>query len=241
MACRSRSRQADVTSELGAYMHGIRGFQSAIVAAVVAAGLLAGFSSSAAHATSAGVASAGSATVVRDGTEIPVAPVGPCSLTGEQQGSSHGASKDGIVSFGSATSTCSADTTKHTSTSVANGNAFTLSALTDYGGPTIKVDSYQVTCAATQTGSNASWQFNGLVGITVPKDAPNNYKIAVQDGNGDLLANVIFGEVILPDPNDGSITVNMMHIQLFPNGVPKNSTPMSGDIYVGSTSCSPTA
>jgi hypothetical protein len=63
----------------------------------------------------------------------------------------------------------------------------------------------------------------------------------VKSDNGKLLANVILNEVILPDPNDGSITLNMMHIQLFPNGVPKNSTPMSGDIYVGSTSCSPTA
>jgi hypothetical protein len=48
--------------------------------------------------------------------------------------------------------------------------------------------------------------------------------------------------VILPDPNDGSITLNMMHIQLFPNGVPSGSgTQLSGDVYVGSTSCSPTA
>jgi hypothetical protein len=209
---------------------------------VVAAGLLAGFSSaSAAHATAAGVASAGSAAVVRNGKDVPVAPVGPCSLTGAQHGSSNGASKNGIVSFGSATSSCSTDKKKHTSTSVANGTKFTLSALTDYGGPTIKVASYSVTCAATQTGTNASWQFSGLTGVVVPKQVPNNYKIAVKSDNGKLLANVILNEVILPDPNDGSITLNMMHIQLFPNGVPKNGTPMSGDIYVGSTSCSPTA
>ncbi|HEY3753680.1 MAG TPA: hypothetical protein VGL80_31200 [Pseudonocardiaceae bacterium] len=91
-------------------MHGTRGFQSAIVRVVVVAGLLAGFSSaSAAHATAAGVASAGSAEVVRNGKDVPVAPVGPCSLTGAQHGSSNGASKNGIVSFGSATSSCSTD------------------------------------------------------------------------------------------------------------------------------------
>lgn len=223
-------------------MHGTRAFQSAVVGAVVVAGLLAGLTSaSAAHATAAGVASAGSASVVRNGKTIPVAPVGPCSLTGPKNGSSNGASKNRIVRFGSSTSSCSTDKKKHTSTSTANGTKFTLSALTDYGGPTIKVASYQVTCAATQGGTNASWQFSGLTGITVPKQIPNNYKVAVKAANGRLLANVILNEVILPSPNDGSITLNMVHIQLFPNGTPKNTTPMSGDVYVGSTSCSPTA
>ena len=67
-----------------------------------------------------------------------------------------------------------------------------------------------------------------------------DYTIPVKAANGHLLANVILSEVILPNPNDGSITLNMVHIILFPNGTPPGTTSMSGDIYVGSTACSPT-
>ncbi|HEX3588706.1 MAG TPA: hypothetical protein VHV74_03670 [Pseudonocardiaceae bacterium] len=223
-------------------MHGTRVFQSAIVGALVVAGVLTGLApASAAHATAAGIASAGSADLVRNGKTVPVAPVGPCSLTGPTHGASNGASKKGLVTFGTATSTCTLNRKQHTSTSTASGKTFTLSALQAYGGPTIKIASYQVTCAATQSGTNASWQFSGLSGVTVPKQIPNNYQVAIKATNGTLLANVTLNEVILPKPNDGSITLNMMHIQLFPNGTPKNTTSLSGDVYVGSTSCSPTA
>jgi hypothetical protein len=223
-------------------MRGTRVFQSAIVGTFVLAGLLTGLTpASAAHATAAGVASAGSAGVVRNGNTVTVAPVGQCSLTGKKNGSSAGATKNGIVSYGSATSTCATDATAHTSNSTATGSAFTLSALTSYGGPTIKVASYQVTCSATTSGTNASWQFSGLTGVTIPKQVPTDYTIPIKAANGKLLADVIMNEVILPSPNDGSITMNLIHIKLFPNGVPKNTKPMSGDVYVGSTACSPTA
>jgi hypothetical protein len=223
-------------------MRGTRAVRSSIVGAVVVAGLLAGFSpASAAHATAAGVASAGSARVVRDGQNVPVAPVGPCSLTGAQRGSSQGASKDGIVSFGSATSSCGADPTTHTSTSMVSGSEFTLSALVAYGGPKITIATYQVKCVANQSGTDVSWQYTGLTGVAVPAPLPSNYLVPVKSSTGALLADVTFAEVILPSPNDGSITVHMMHIKLFPNGVPKGTTAMSGDIYVGSTACSPTA
>lgn len=220
-------------------MRGTRIMQSAIIAAVAVAGVLAGVTT--ASATPAGIASAGSATVVRNGHNMPVAPVGPCSLTGPRHGSSNGASKAGIVAFGPATSSCTANTQTHAATSTATGSSFTLSALQNYGGPTIKVASYTVTCSATQSGTNASWRFSGLSGITVPKSIPNGYTVHVKSVTGRLLANVILNEVILPDPNDGSITMNMMHIVLFPNGTPPHTTPMSGDIYVGQTACSPTA
>ena len=89
-------------------------------------------------------------------------------------------------------------------------------------------------------GTNAAWQFGGLSGITTPQQIPNNYVVPVKSTNGRLLANVILNEVILPDPNDGSITLNMMHIVLFPTGTAPGQIPLSGDIYVGSTACSPT-
>ena len=224
-------------------MRGTRMWQAAVAAAMVAGGMvLASLApASAAHATAAGIASAGSASVVRDGNPITVAPVGPCSLTGRKNGSSVGATKNGVVAYGPATSKCTLNAQAHTSKSTATGSDFTLSALTRYGGPTIKVASYTVTCTATTQGTNAAWQFSGLTGITVPKQIPNNFTAAMKSASGALLANVILNEVILPNPNDGSITLNMMHIKLFPNGVPPNTKPMSGDVYVGSTACSPTS
>lgn len=191
-------------------------------------------------ATAAGTASAGSAQVVRNGHTFSVAQVGPCSLAGTQQGQSPGVTRVGIVSYGSATSSCTADQTAHTSRSTASGSAFALTALQSYGGPQIRIASYQVTCTATTNGTNAAWQFSGLTGITVPQQIPNDFVVPVKTNNGRLLANVILNEVILPNPNDGSITLNMMHIVLFPTGTPPGTTPMSGDVYVGTTACSPT-
>jgi len=209
------------------------------VVALVAAALFA-TAAAATPATAPGVASAGSAHVVRNGHTFGVADVGQCSLGGPQQGQSPGVTHVGIVSYGAATSTCSADLTAHTSKSTANGSAFALTALQSYGGPQIKIANYQVTCSATTNGTNASWQFSGLTGITVPQQVPNNFVVPVKSAGGRLLANVILNEVILPNPNDGSITLNMIHVVLFPNGTPPGTTPMSGDVYVGSTACSPT-
>lgn len=214
----------------------MRVFQSAIVAVVVGAGVVVGVAP--ANATAAGVASAGRADVVDDGQAVKVAPVAQCSLTGRKQATSNGANKPGIVRFGRASATC--DASQHVSTSTAKGTDFTLSALQAYGGPTIRVASYQVGCSATTKGTNASWQFSGLTGVTVPQRIPNNYRIQVKSHSGAVLAVVVFNQVILPKPNDGSITMHMMHIKLFPNGVPRGVA-MSGDVVVGSAACSPTA
>jgi hypothetical protein len=234
-------------------MRGIRTL--AIVAVVVVLGVLvalpaqaaqaaqagqAGQAAQAGQATEAGTASAGSANVVRNGHTYTVPSVGACSLAGALHGTSSGVTDVGIVAYGPANSTCAADATAHTSKSLANGTNFTLSVLQSYGGPTIKVANYQVSCSATTGGTNAAWQFSGLSGITIPQQIPNNYVVPVKTANGHLLANVILNEVILPDPNDGSITLNMMHIVLFPTGTTPGQTPLSGNVYVGSTACSPT-
>ncbi len=220
----------------------MRGFRSLLVLAiaVVATTLTGTLTAAASPSTVAGTASAGSAHVVRNGHTFAVPAVGPCGLTGSAHGSSQGVTEFGIVTYGPASSTCSTDQTAHTSKVVANGTGVTVSALQSYGGPQIKIAGYQVSCSATTGGTNAAWQFSGLTGITVPQQIPNNYTVPVKSTNGSLLANVVLNEVILPNPNDGSITLNMMHVVLFPNGTPTGMIPMSGDIYVGSTACSPT-
>jgi hypothetical protein len=219
-------------------MRGIRTL--AIVAVVVVLGVLVTAPAQAAQATDAGTASAGAANVIRNGHTYTVPSVGVCSLAGAQHGTSPGVTDAGIVAYGPATSTCTTDATAHTSQSTAKGTNFTLSVLQSYGGPTIKVANYQVSCTATTGGTNAAWQFGGLSGITIPQQIPNNFVVAVKTANGHLLANVILNEVILPDPNDGSITLNMMHIVLFPTGTTPGQIPLTGDVYVGKTACSPT-
>ena len=192
-------------------------------------------------ATAAGTASAGSATVTSDGHFYLVPDVGACTLPNTAHGVSQGTTQAGIVDYGPANATCASDQAAHTSKSVANGANFVLSALQPYGGPQIKIANYQVTCTATTSGTNAAWQFSGWTGPALPDQVPNNYAIPIKTAGGQLLATVILSEVILPNPNDGSITLNMVHIILFPNGTPAGTPSMSGDVYVGSTACSPTA
>jgi hypothetical protein len=215
-------------------------FRTATVVAVAIACVLAGSApASAAHAVATGTASGGSASVVSRGDTVQVAPVGSCSLTGAATGSSTGVGHDGLVSYGKVTSTCGVDARAHTTTSTANGTDFALTALTTYGGSAIRLGGYHVTCTGSAGGTSASWGYSGLTGILVPKRIPNNYQVAVKSGTGAVLAQVTLNEVVLPKPNDGGITVNLMHIVLFPNGTPPNTPAMSGDVYVGSTSCSP--
>lgn len=196
------------------------------------------WTSPASATTPAGVASLGSASIVHDGVTTSVAPVGACDLTGDQTGNSPGASVPGLVSYGIGNSSCTADTSANTSTSTASGATFTLSALVPYGGPRISLGNYQVTCTANTGGTNASWKFSDLTGITgLPSPLPTDYTQNITNAQGTVLAKVVLNEIILPNPNDGSITMNLMHIILYPNG----NGPLSGDVYVGSTACSPTA
>jgi hypothetical protein len=194
-----------------------------------------------AYATAgAGLASAGSADMVYNGAQVSVGPVAQCSLPGDSQVASQGANQPGIVSFGSAQSTCTADTAKQTTTSTATGGDFSFSALQAYGGPVITLKNYQVKCTGTADATSASWTFGGLAGVSAPAQIPSGYTVSVKSGAGALLADVIFNEAVLPSPNDGSITLRLMHIKLFPNGVPAGAKPMSGDVLVGNTACSPT-
>jgi hypothetical protein len=48
------------------------------------------------------------------------------------------------------------------------------------------------------------------------------------------MATVTFNEAVLPSPEDGSMTLHLMHIRVFPQG-----GPTSGDAYVGTVHCAP--
>jgi hypothetical protein len=115
------------------------------------------------------------------------------------------------------------------------GGRFRFDALRQYDGPRIRLSSYTAKCETTSTGSGSSFTFDGLSGVSVPSPVPTNYVVTIPDGpDGRPKATVTFNETVVPTPPDGSMTVHLMHIRLFPQG-----GPASGDAYVGSVHCSP--
>jgi len=201
----------------------------AVVAAIALTAVPAG-------ATPLGQTSLGSVDVTRAGHPVTVPPIAPCDVTADQQNASNGTRAYGVATYGAGNTTCTKDAGAKTAKMQATGDSFDLTALTPYGGPEIKLASYAASCAATTTSTTANFQFSGLQGVDAPKPIPANYATTVGPPDHPQ-ARIVFNEVIQADPNDGSVTINMLHIQLFPNG----DGPMSGDVIVGHAACSPTS
>jgi hypothetical protein len=191
-----------------------------------------------------GIASMGWARVVRAGVVTDVPQPGSCDVHGPNTTSSPGVTKAGLFQFGSGTASCSRDSQAGTSTSSVSGSAFVLSALVPYGGPTIRIGTYRVTCTATRSRTTAAWTFDALSGVSgIPVPIPAGYSTDIASKEPSKpLARIIFNEVLPPpeNANDGSVGLNMVRIKLFPNGMPDNETPpMSGEMVVGSAACAP--
>lgn len=207
-----------------------------ICAATVLALLATGAPASA--STSAGAADAGSADYVRDGSRVSVPAVAACDVHGPTTNSS-GPQAEAGVRFGGGTSSCAttvdAGTGATKTVSTASGTDFELSDLTQAGGPRIRVGGYRVTCTATAKGTNVTWAFDGMSGLSpLPSPVPRNYLREVRSAAGALLATVMFNEVTVPSPNDGSIALTMMRVRFQPG------SGMTGEVRVGDTACSPT-
>ena len=187
-----------------------------------------------AEATPLGQTSLGSVDVTRAGHVVTVPPIAPCDVTADQQNSSNGTHVSGVATFGAGTTTCTKDAGAKTAKMQATGNSFDLTALTPYGGPEIKLANYSASCSATSNTTTASFRFGGLQGVTAPKPIPANYTTTVGPAD-DPQARITFNEVTPADPNDGSVTINMLRIELYPNG----DGPLSGEVLVGHAACSP--
>lgn len=186
-----------------------------------------------AGATPLGQTSLGSVDVTRAGHTVTVPPIAQCDVTADQTNSSDGAHANGVATFGGGNTTCTKDATAKTAKMEATGSSFDLTALVPYGGPEIRVSNYTASCSAQVGSTNVSFSFSGLEGVSAPKPIPADYVATVGPADAPQ-AKVTFNEVILADPNDGSVTINMLHIQLYPNG-----GPVSGDVIVGRAACSP--
>lgn len=187
-----------------------------------------------AGATPLGQTSLGEVDVTKSGHAVTVPPIAPCDVTADQQNASKGAHAYGVATFGAGTTTCTKDAGAKTAKMQASGDSFDLTALVAYGGPEIRLSSYSASCAATTTSTTANYEFHGLQGVTPPKPIPVNYTTTVGPADHPQ-ARLTFNEVIQADPNDGSVTINMLRIELFPDG----DGPMSGEVIVGHAACSP--
>ena len=141
-----------------------------------------------------------------------------CTTGGMSAASTTGAGGIGFVTYGPGKSTCGSDTVTVT------GRRFRLDGLTPQGGPVITIGSFSASCSTTPGGSRSVISVTGLSGIEVPNPIPANYTVTMP-----MVAKIVVNEVITPDPPDGSMTVNLLHVTVFD----------SGEVVVGSVSCSP--
>lgn len=207
-----------------------------LAGAAVVGGLCAVPLGTAQAATPDGVASIGSATIAMAGQADQLAAVAQCNVDTQPTSSASPSSITGVVSFGAGNTSCTRDLARNTTTSTATGTNFKLNALTQAGGPMLSITNFQVSCHATTAGTTASWRFSGMTGLgAMPRFVPDNYTRSIFSNTGQLLARAVFNEVTYPQPNDGSISLNMLHLKLFA------SSGATGDIIVGNTACSPTS
>lgn len=180
--------------------------------------------------------SLGSVDVEIHGEQEELAPVAECETGVVEHATSSGAEVEGLVRFGSGSTSCTVDQDTGVATASVTGGRFQLD-LRELGGPRIRMTSFSATCDTTETGSSARFRFSGLSGMTVPSSIPPNHVVTIPGPSGEPpLATVTVNEKIVPSPPDGSMTVNLMRFRLFPHDP---SAEVSGDIVVGSASCDP--
>lgn len=166
---------------------------------------------------------------------VSVDPIAPCGTEGALSGQSGAVSVPDVVTYASGNSTCTIDDAGEIAKSTVTGGRFRFDALRRYGGPRIRLTSFSAKCETTLTGSSSSIQFSGLTGVSVPSQLPSNHVVTIPGGpQGKPMATVTFNEAVLPNPADGSMTVHLMHIRMFPQG-----GPATGDAYVGTVHCAP--
>jgi hypothetical protein len=180
--------------------------------------------------------SAGAVHIKQDGgAPIVVDPIAPCATGGQAQGSSPSVAVQNVASFNESASTCTVDDAGELASVEVTGGSFRFDALRAHGGPRIRLANYTARCATTLTASSSSIQFSGLSGVDVPAELPANHVVTVPGADGaPPVAIITFNELIVPSPPDGSMTVNLMHIRMFPQG-----GPAAGDATVGTVHCAP--
>ncbi|MGB3443702.1 MAG: hypothetical protein WBA97_33620 [Actinophytocola sp.] len=176
----------------------------------------------------------GSAGAVTIGA-VTVEPIAECSTEGTPSREARDVVVPNVVTLSTGRSTCTVDALGEIAKTTVTGQMFRFDALRRYGGPRIRIASYVSRCQTSLSGSSSTIQFSGLTGVATPSHLPANHVVTIPGGpNGRPMATVTFNEVVTPSTPDGSITVNLMHIRMFPRG-----GPTTGDAYVGTVHCAP--
>ncbi|MQA11866.1 MAG: hypothetical protein GEU98_25655 [Pseudonocardiaceae bacterium] len=206
-----------------------------VLAGLLLAGPVAEAGSSSAPTDPNANASIGSVDATVDGQPVTEPAIAPCRVTGRADNETRGVEVGELAQYGSAQTSCTANS-NDTVSAQTTGRRFTLDLLTEYGGPRIGIRTYSSSCSTTGSGSNGQMNVSGVTGIDVPDQIKPNHTVLVPGRHrGDPpMAKVIVNESATPDPPNGNLTVNVMRIELFPEG-----GPASGQVTVGSVSCLP--
>jgi hypothetical protein len=159
-----------------------------------------------------------------------------CEVGGVSTASTPGATGRGFVSFGTGNSSCTTEAEGAAKVTV-SGRRFSLEGLRAYGGPLIKIANWSASCTTTENGSSSNISLSRVSGIQLPGTIPANHTIMIpgRHATDPPVAKIMINELLLPDPADGSMTVNLMHVWLFPEGVAL----AHGEVVVGTVHCAP--
>lgn len=178
----------------------------------------------------------GAVDVVVDDQHLVREPIAACDVATEQHGEADPieVGRD-VANFWGGTTDCTRDDEGNAHADVA-GRYFSTSVLREWGGPRIRVTSFAARCHTTSKGSSSVMELGGVYGIDVPENVTSNHTVTVPGSTEDdpPLAKVVINELVAPQPPDGSLRVNAIRIELFPEG-----GPASGEILVGSAACDP--
>lgn len=166
--------------------------------------------------------------------EARIAPLPPCAVGTTPSGYTSGTAIPGLVSFGTGTTTCTLDRAGEARVEV-TGRRFMVDLKRYWNGPIIRITSFKLSCNTVPNGSSSRMTVTGMSGIPLPNPIPANYTVDIPGARGGPpTARVVLNEVVLPEWEDGSMTVNLMRVQLFPFGGPAH-----GEVVAGTVHCSP--
>jgi hypothetical protein len=168
--------------------------------------------------------------------DVDIQTLAPCEVGTASTASTPGATARGLVSFGTGTTSCTTESVGVVRVAV-SGKRFMLDGLRAYGGPVIKIASWSATCTTTANGSSSTIELTSVSGLALPNPIPANHTIMVpgRRATDPPVAKIMLNELLLPNPADGSMTVNLMHMWLFPHGV----SLARGEVVLGTVHCSP--
>jgi hypothetical protein len=204
-------------------------------ATLLATGTTGGYAS-ALEPGASGSGSVGSVDVTIDGTPVQQDPIAPCDVDGVPTDESDKVTVGDVATFYGGETTCTRTEDEEAEVTV-SGEAFVTDVLRDWGGPRIRLSGYDVSCRTSANGSSGMVELRGIRGIEVPEEIEPNHTITIPGATADAapIAKVVLNEFVTPEPPDGSMRLNAMRIELYPDGNPAGS----GSIVVGSVACDP--